>query len=70
MSSLYKFKKGDRTIKKAGYRFPGVIVSRFCTTSGKPRYVVECTASGARGCLHIFSGDQLELDLEAMDDGL
>lgn len=51
------FEVGDIVRRKDGasYEFPGVVVSRFMNTNGQVRYVVECTAMGARGCLHIFS---------------
>lgn len=51
---------GEAVVKTRGYAFPGVVVSSFLTTSGRQRYVVECTADGARGCLHIFRGQQLQ----------
>jgi len=51
-----------RVRKKAGYKWPGVIVAEFLTTAGERRVVVECTAEDVRGALHIFNPDQLEDD--------
>lgn len=50
---------GDKVEKVRGYKFPGVVVARFETLSGETRYVVECTAEGAKGCLHIYSEENL-----------
>lgn len=50
---------GTRVQKAKGYPFPGVVVSVFSTTKKELRYVVECTAPGVEGCLHIFNGEQL-----------
>jgi hypothetical protein len=50
---------GDRVEKVRGYRFPGVVVSTFDTLRGERRVVVECTAQGAEGCLHIYNEGQL-----------
>lgn len=52
---------GDRVNKKEGYKWPGVIVSKFKTLAGKDRYVVECVAGEVQGALHIFNEKQLEL---------
>jgi hypothetical protein len=54
----YKFKVGDQVYKPNGYKFPGVVVSVFETTSGAVRIVAEMTDNGM---LHIFSESQLEL---------
>jgi hypothetical protein len=56
--------RGTRVRKVKGYPFPGIIVSTFNTLGGQQRYVVECTAPGVEGCLHIFSPEQLEPDDE------
>jgi hypothetical protein len=56
----FEFPKFQAVKKRAGYRFPGIIVARYRTLSGANRYVVECTAKGAQGCQHIFSGNQLQ----------
>jgi hypothetical protein len=53
------FTVGQRGDKVTGdYRFPGTVVSRFHTTTGKLRYVVELDGYGL---LHIFSENQLGL---------
>ena len=54
------FKIGDRVRKRAGYEYPGVIVSVFTTRAGAVRYVVEADHPSFAGMLHIFNGDQLE----------
>ncbi len=54
-----RFKVGDVVEKILGYRFPGVVVATFSKRDGQERYVVECTATGAEGMLHIFRPDQL-----------
>lgn len=56
------FRIGQRVHKLGGYAFPGVVVARFRTLTGGRRYVVECTAPGAAGMLHIFRPGQLEAD--------
>lgn len=61
------FKVKDRVTKVGGYRFPGIIVSAFETTRGQERYVVECTVPEVYGMLHIFSADDLTLDLGKAD---
>lgn len=55
-----EFEVDDWVNKKKGYKFPGVIIAKFETLTGKTRYVVECTAPLVQGCLHIFNADQLE----------
>ena len=50
---------GDRVEKIRGYKWPGIIVAVFETTSGQRRYVVECTVPEVAGALHIYSGDQI-----------
>lgn len=47
--------------KRTGYQFPGIVVACFHTTIGGARYVVECTAPGVEGCLHVFSNRDLIL---------
>lgn len=54
-------KIGDRVEKKCGYKWPGVVVAIFTTIGGKTRIVVECTASGVEGALHIYSPDDLRV---------
>jgi hypothetical protein len=54
----YKFNIGDKVYKPKGYKFPGVVVSNFITTSGQKRVVAEFEDNGM---LHIFNEDQLEL---------
>jgi hypothetical protein len=56
----FKFLMFDLVQKRRGYRFPGIIVSRYYTRKGLPRYVVECTAKGVEGCQHIFAGEHLQ----------
>lgn len=53
---------GDRVRKLSGYEWPGVIVADFFTLDCKRRLVVECTAQGVRGALHIYAPEQLELE--------
>jgi hypothetical protein len=60
--SDYKFKIGDKVHKIKGYKWPGVIVSRFQTLDGFVRYVVECTVPEVAGALHIYNGSEIELD--------
>ncbi len=57
---MTKFKVGDRICKPKGYKFPGIVVSVFQTTSGEIRIVAELIDNGM---LHIFSENQLELDI-------
>lgn len=59
--SHLSLKVGDQVRKKDGYPFPGIVVSVFTTTTGKIRYVVECTVPCVAGMLHIYNGSQLEL---------
>lgn len=54
-----KFKIGDRVYKPNGYKFPGIVVAVFQTTTGEKRVVAELIDNGM---LHIFSEAQLELD--------
>lgn len=61
--TIFKFDQWQPVRKVSGYPFPGIIVARFVTQARHIRYVVECTALGVEGCLHIFSEDQLELRL-------
>ena len=56
--SEFKFKVGDRVYKPKGYKFLGVVVSVFETTSGEKRVVAELDDNGM---LHIFAESQLEL---------
>ncbi len=58
------FEIGDRVEKLAGYKYPGVVVSKFKTTAGKIRYVVECTSPDCEGMLHIFNAAQLSMALD------
>jgi hypothetical protein len=50
---------GDRVEKASGYKWPGIVVSKFQTLAGETRVVVECTAPEVAGALHIFAPDQL-----------
>jgi hypothetical protein len=50
---------GDRVQKVKGYRWPGVIVAVFTTTTGQTRYVVECTVPEVAGALHIYAPEQI-----------
>jgi hypothetical protein len=54
-----KFKVGDKVFKPKGYKFPGIVVAVFQTTSGETRVVAELIDNGM---LHIFSESQLELN--------
>lgn len=58
----WHFSVGDRVRKVKGYEWPGVVVAAFTTLDYKPRYVVECTVPEVAGALHIYNGEQLELD--------
>lgn len=51
--------EGDYVRKVDGYPWPGKVVAMFDTIEGRRRCVVECTASGVRGALHIYSPLQL-----------
>ena len=55
-----KFNVGDTIYKIKGYKFNGTVVSVFKTASNKIRVVAEMHRNGM---LHIFSEDQLELDV-------
>lgn len=55
-----KFKVGDNVFKPKGYKFPGVVVSIFKTTTGEIRIVAEMIDNGM---LHIFNESQLEKQL-------
>lgn len=55
---MEKFKIGDKVYKPKGYKFPGIVVSVFQTTSGETRIVAEMIDNGI---LHIFNETQLEL---------
>lgn len=55
-----KFIVGDKVIKVKGYSFPGEVVACFTNLKHEIRYVVECTAEGVEGCLHIYNENQLE----------
>ncbi|MBP1873508.1 hypothetical protein J2Z19_003223 [Ensifer adhaerens] len=54
-----KYMVGQVVEKVSGYRWPGVIVSRFLTQSMKLRYVVECIVPEVAGALHIYSEEQI-----------
>lgn len=56
------FWRGDKVRKVSGYKWPGIVISRFQTLGGETRYVVECTNPDVAGALHIYSGKQLVLD--------
>lgn len=55
----FKYQQWEDVQKRKGYRFPGKIVARYWSLKGCERYVVECVASGAEGCQHIFAPEQL-----------
>ncbi len=55
---IFKFNIGDEVYKPKGYKFPGIVVSVFKTTTGEKRVVAELKDNGM---LHIFSESQLEL---------
>jgi hypothetical protein len=50
---------GDLVEKTNGYKWPGVVVGVVQTLAGKTRIVVECTAKGVEGALHIYTPEQL-----------
>lgn len=54
-----KFIVGQLVEKSSGYKWPGVVVSRFLTQSLQIRYVVECTVPEVAGALHIYSESQI-----------
>ena len=56
-----KFKVNDKVKKISGYKWPGVVVAAFTTTSGEDRYVVECTIAEVFGALHFNNENQLEI---------
>lgn len=56
---MARFEIGDKVEKIKGYKWPGVIVSKFITTEGALRVVVECTVPEVRGALHIYNLDQI-----------
>ena len=56
------FKVGDLVRKRAGYEYPGIIVSVFTTRAGAVRYVVEADHPGFAGMLHIFNGENWSLE--------
>ena len=60
-----KFKEGDKVYKPKGYKFNGIVVSVFKTTSGDVRIVAEMEDNGM---LHIFSEKQLELRKDCEHD--
>lgn len=51
--------EGDKVEKASGYKYPGIVVSKFKTLSGQVRYVVECTVPECSGMLHIYSESNL-----------
>ena len=53
------FNEYDYVMKTKGYLYPGVVVSRFNTSEGKTRYVVESVALATKGMLHIYSAENL-----------
>lgn len=55
------FAVGQKVEKSAGYRYPGEVRAVLTTRAEKVRYVVECTALGCEGMLHIFNGSQLRV---------
>ena len=50
---------GQKVEKVSGYKWPGIVVAVFWTTSDDLRYVVECTVPEVAGALHIYSDAQL-----------
>lgn len=56
-----ELKIGDNVRKVKGYKYFGVIVAKFFTTSGHLRFVVENIGEN-KGMLFIFNADQLELN--------
>lgn len=50
---------GDRVEKVSGYKWPGIVVSKFITTGGDLRVVVECTVPEVKGALHIYNLQQI-----------
>ena len=62
-----KFQQRQSVVKVKGYKWPGIIVSAFTTTSGQERYVVECTVPEVAGALHIYSPEQIAAQRMADD---
>lgn len=60
------FKVGDLVEKTSGYQFCGVVVAVFKKLSGEVRFVVELTAPGASGMLHIFNATQLKHRIDSI----
>lgn len=58
-------KLGSKVQKRRGYKFPGVVVADFVNYKGERRLVVEARHPDIIGCLHIYSPDQLEENLDA-----
>ena len=50
---------GEKVEKIKGYKWPGILVSRFYTRDKQLRYVVECTVPEVKGALHIYSPKQI-----------
>lgn len=50
---------GEKVENIKGYKWPGVVVAIFKTTSGEWRVVVECTSKAVKGALHIYNLDQI-----------
>lgn len=57
------FEVGDKVQKTKGYKWPGVVVSKFYTLDGALRYVVECVVPEVKGALHIYAPEQLTKSL-------
>lgn len=55
----FHFEIGDFVQKVRNYPFPGIIIARGHTTHYEARYIVECTAPGVEGCLHVFGNRDL-----------
>jgi hypothetical protein len=58
--TVQSYDLGDTVNKRAGYKYPGKIVSVFTTLDGKVRYVVEADHPDFRGMLHIFGDNDIE----------
>jgi hypothetical protein len=52
-------KVGDKVEKREGYRWPGEVRAIFETRSMQTRVVVECSAKGVEGALHIYRPERL-----------
>lgn len=50
----------DCVQKTKGYKWPGIVVADFTTTTGERRLVVECTVPEVKGALHIYAPEQLQ----------